>query len=104
MEEVIYLVITQKQLIDQIAKKEDINIETVRRVVSATEELIFDYLSSTTPSENVVVKILNGLSLIGKYIPEKEIYTYDNIKCRDRIRVCPKITRYYNRKINKYFD
>lgn len=104
MEEFNYLVITQKKLIDQIAKKEDINVETVRRIFSAAEGIIFDYLSSTTPSENVVVKILNGLSLTGKYLPKKEIHTYDDIKCEERISVKPKITRYYNRKINRYFD
>ena len=89
--------------INQIAKKEDINVETVRRIFSATENIVFDYLSSTTPSENVVVKILNGLSLTGKYIPEKEIHTYDDIKCEERISVKPRVTRYYNRKINNYF-
>ena len=103
MEEIKYLVITQKKLINQIAKKEDINVETVRRIFSATENIVFDYLSSTTPSENVVVKILNGLSLTGKYIPEKEIHTYDDIKCEERISVKPRVTRYYNRKINNYF-
>ena len=98
MEEIKYLVITQKKLINQIAKKEDINVETVRRIFSATENIVFDYLS-----ENVVVKILNGLSLTGKYIPEKEIHTYDDIKCEERISVKPRVTRYYNRKINNYF-
>lgn len=104
MEEVNYLIITQKRLIDQVAKKEDINIATVRRIFEATEDIIFDYLSSTTPSESVTVKPLSGLTICGKYIPQKEIHTYDDIICNERISVKPKITRYYNRKINKYFD
>lgn len=104
MEEINYLIITQKKLIDQVAKKEDINVATVRRIFEATEDIIFDYLSSTTPSESVIVKPFNGLSLCGKYIPRKELHTYDDIVCEERIRVNPKITRYYNRKINRYFD
>lgn len=98
------MIVTKQKLINQISKKEDINVETVRKIFNAAEDLIFDYLSSTTPSENVVVKILNGLSLTGKYIPEKEISTFDNLKCVERINVKPKITRHYNRKINRYFD
>lgn len=99
-----YLIVTQENLIKQIADKEDINVETVRQIFKSAENFIFDYLSSTTSSENIMIKLMDGLSLECSYIPEKEIHTYDDIVCKPRIWVKPKVTRYYNRKLNGYFD
>ena len=99
-----YLIITQENIIREIAEKEGIKVATVRKIFKRTEKCIFDYLSSTTPTDNTVVKILDGLSLECKYIPRKEIHTYDNIQCDAKIWTKPKITRYYNRKLNRYFD
>ena len=98
------MIITQDTLIKQIADKEDINVATVREIFKSAEDIIFDHLSSTTPSENTIIKLLDGLSLECTYIPEKEIHTYDDIICKPRIWSKPKITRYYNRKLNGYFD
>lgn len=98
------MIITQENLVKQIAEKEDINVATVRDIFKSAEDIIFDYLSSTTPSENTIIKVLDGLSLECNYIPEKEIHTYDDIVCKPRIWSKPKITRYYNRKLNGYFD
>ena len=98
------MIITQDTLIKQIADKEDINVATVREIFKSAEDIIFDHLSSTTPSENTIIKLLDGLSLECNYIPEKEIHTYDDIVCKPRIWSKPKITRYYNRKLNRYFD
>ena len=98
------MTITQEKIIKEIAEKEDINVATVRKVFKRAEKCIFAYLSSTTPTDNTVVKILDGLSLECNYVPEKEIHTYDDIVCKPRIWSKPKITRYYNRKLNGYFD
>ena len=98
------MIITQDTLIKQIADKEDINVATVREIFKSAEDIIFDHLSSTTPSENTIIKLLDGLSLECNYVPEKEIHTYDDIICKPRIWSKPKITRYYNRKLNRYFD
>lgn len=98
------MIITQENLIKQIADKEDINVATVRTIFKSAENIIFDHLSSTTPSENTIIKLMDGLSLECNYVPEKEIHTYDNILCKPKIWTKPKITRYYNRKLNGYFD
>lgn len=98
----INILINQDTLIKDISSKEDINVATVRNVFNATEKLLFDYLSSTSPTENVVVKILDGLSVECKYCPEKEINTFDNIISKSKIWAKPKITRYYNKKLNGY--
>lgn len=98
------MTLTQENLVKQIAEKEDINVATVREIFKSAEDIIFDYLSSTTPSENRIIKLLDGLSLECNYIPEKEIHTYEDIVCKPRIWTKPRITRYYNRKLNGYFD
>ena len=98
------MIVTQENLIKQIADKEDINVATVRQILKSAEDIVFDYLSSTTQSENTLIKLMDGLSLECNYIPEKEIHTYDDIVCKPRIWVKPKVTRYYNRKLNGYFD
>ena len=96
--------ITQEDIVNQIATKEDIDVATVRNIFKSAEDIIFDYLSSTSPSESVILKPFHGFSLEGKYIPERIIHTYDNIVSKARIKVKSKVTRYYNRKINQYFD
>lgn len=98
------MIITQENLINRIAGKEGMNTAAVRKIFKSAEDIIFDCLSSTTPSENTVIKLFDGLSLECSYIPEREIHTYDHIACKARLWTKPKITRYYNRKLNKYFD
>lgn len=98
------MILTQDDLIKRIAKKEDINVAMVRKVFKSAEKIIFDHLSSTTPSETNTIKLFDGLSIECKYIPEKEIHTYDDILVNEKIWAKPKITRHYNRKLNEYFD
>ena len=98
------MIITQENLVNLIAAKEDIDAAVVRKIFKSEENIIFACLSSTNPAENTIVKIMDGLSLECKYIPEKEIHTYDDITCKPKIWVKPKITRYYNRKLNGYFN
>ena len=47
------MILTQDDLIKRIAKKEDINVAMVRKVFKTAEKIIFDHLSSTTPSETM---------------------------------------------------
>ncbi len=103
LEEADPLIVTQEDLIRQIADREEMNTSVVRKIFKSAEAIIFDCLSSTSPSENTIIKLMDGLSLECHYIPEKEIHTYDNIRCRSRIWTKPKVTRYYNRKLNGYF-
>lgn len=98
------MILTQDDLIKRIAKKEDINVAMVRKVFKDAEKIIFDHLSSTTPSETNIVKPFDGLNIECKYIPEKEIHTYDDILVNEKIWAMPRITRHYNRKLNGYFS
>lgn len=96
------MVITQEMLIKQIADKEDISVANVRSVFKSAEDFIFDCLSSTTPSENVVIKLLNGLSIERKYIRKKK-YTkgmFKDINCPEHVNVKGNISKYYSKKVN----
>lgn len=98
-----HLVINEDQLIKDIAYSEDMNVATVRKVIKRMEYTIFDYLSFATPVENVTVKIIDGLSVESKHIPEKickHPETQEEIIAPSRLRCKPKITRYFNRKLN----
>lgn len=98
------MILTQDDLIKRIAKKEDINVAMVRKVFKDAEKIIFDHLSSTTPSETMIAKPLDGLSIECQYVPEREVFGFGNFVAEDRIKAKPKITRHYNRKLNGYFD
>lgn len=94
------MIITQEQLIRELAETEDMNLADLRRIFASLEAQIFRYLSMASPTEEVTVKPLKGLSVECKYIPERRLHTYRELQCRERIWAKPKITRYYNRKLN----
>lgn len=98
------MTITQDDLINTIAQKEDIDVATVRRIFDATENTIFDYLSSVTPTQPVVVKLLNGLKIEGKHIAGKRVNrgVFADIECKARIKIKAYITQHYYRKLNSF--
>lgn len=99
--------ITQDVLINQIAIKEDIDVATVRKILKSVENIIFDYLSSITPSEEVNIKLLNGINIKRKYIKKKKYSKgmFQNIECPDRVNVKACLSKYYNGQVNQYlFD
>lgn len=94
--------ITQDTIINQIATKEDIDVATVRKILKATENMIFDYLSSITPSEDINIRLFNGFSIKRKYIKEKKYSKgmFQNIDCPDHVSVKACSSKYYNGQIN----
>lgn len=94
------LIITQAQMIRQVAEKEGIDRKTVRRVFEGMEAAVLEGLSSATATENAVIKLLDGLSLECNYIPAREMHTFCDLKCEAKIWAKAKLTRHYNRKLN----
>lgn len=95
--------ITQDILIKQIADRERINEATVRRLFKSAEDIVFDCLSSTTPSEEINIKLLNGINIKRKYI-EKKIYSkgmFQNIDCPEHVTVKISLSKYYNGQVNQ---
>lgn len=97
------VMITQDFLIRQIAATEEIDVETVRQIFAAIEEIVFFHLSSAEPSEQLNIKLWNGLHIERKYV-ERKSYTkgmFQNIDCREHVQVKAKLSKYYNGEVNK---
>lgn len=90
-------------LITQIADKEDINVATVRNIFKSAEKIIFDYLSSTTPSEEITIKLFNGVSIKRKYIKNKKYSKgmFKNIDCNEHVNIKASLSKYYNGQVNQ---
>ena len=97
------MVVTQENLVRQIARREGIDVATVRDIFKSAEDVIFDHLSSTSPSKNMTIKILNGLYIERNYSPAKKYSkgVFEDIECPERVRVKAKLTKHFNQKINK---
>ena len=96
------MTITQESLIKQIADKEDIDVATVRNIFKSAEDIIFDHLSSTAPSEHVIIKLFKGISLDRKYIKRKKYSKgmFQNVDCKEHINVKANLSKYYSKKVN----
>lgn len=105
--EPLQITVTQEQLLREAADLGHYDPETVRRVHKALEELLLHYLSSASPGKSVSVKLMNGLSVESKYLPErcaKHPKTQEPVTARASIRAQPKLTRYFNRKLDASAD
>lgn len=90
-------------LIKQIADSEDINLATVRKIFKAAEDIIFDCLSSTIPSEEVNIKLFSGISIKRSYVEEKKYSKgmFQNINCPAHVNAKACLSKYYNGQINQ---
>lgn len=61
--------ISKKKLIKSIKTAHTRNV--IKSVYNSLENTIFDLLSSTDKKQNVHIKLFEGISIEGKYIPEK---------------------------------
>lgn len=95
--------ITQDIIINQIAAKENINAATVRQIIKSAEMIIFDCLSSTSPTEEVTIKLFNGFNIRRKYIDKKKYSKgmFQNIDCPEHVSVKAYLSKYYNEQVNQ---
>lgn len=96
--------ITKENLIKDVAKQTNKNINDVKDVYNALEKTIFDILSSVETNGNVSIRLFEGISLDGSYIPEKT--KKNNLTGKVSFvesKIKPKfnITRSYCEKLNK---
>jgi nucleoid DNA-binding protein len=94
---------TKENLIKDIAKQTNKNISDVKEIYNALENLIFDILSSVDENKNVDIRLFEGISLDGIYVPAKE--KKNNLTGKTSLvesKIKPKfnITRSYVEKLN----
>ena len=99
--------ITKENLIKDIAKQTNNNICDVREIYNALEKDIFDILSSVSKEQDICIKLFEGISLDGKYIPEKT--KKNNLTGQESFvesKIKPKfsITRSYCEKLNDKYN
>lgn len=94
---------TKENLIKDIAKQTNNNISDVKEIYNALENLVFDILSSVNEDRDVDIRLFEGISLDGIYVPAKE--KKNNLTGKTSFvesKIKPKfnITRSYVEKLN----
>lgn len=94
---------TKENLIKDIAKQTNNNISDVKEIYNSLEKLIFDVLSSVNEDRDVDIRLFEGISLEGIYVPAKE--KKNNLTGKTSVvdsKIKPKfnITRSYVEKLN----
>lgn len=94
---------TKENLIKDIANQTSNNISDVKEIYNTLEKLIFDILSSVGKDRDIDIRLFEGISLDGVYIPAKE--KKNNLTGKTSLvesKIKPKfnITRSYIEKLN----
>lgn len=95
--------ITKETLIRDIAKQTNKSINDVRDIYNTLEKTIFDILYSVDVNGDISIKLFEGISLDGVYVPEKT--KQNNLTGKMSLvesKIKPKfnITRSYCEKLN----
>ena len=96
-------IITKEKLIKNIAKQTDENIYHIRDIYNTLENIIFDSLSSVDNEREICIKLFEGISLSGRYMPEKtkkNNLTGEITFVENRIKPKFNVTRSYREKLN----
>lgn len=98
-----HLNITQNTLMKQVADRENVNLAMVRRLFRSTEDIIFEYLSSADPSEEVNIKLLSGIQIRRKYITGKKCSKgmFRDQDCPEHVNTKAALSKYYNGQVNR---
>lgn len=94
---------TKENLIKDIANQTNSNVSDVKKIYNALEDIIFDILHSVNDNQDVNIRLFEGISLDGVYIPAKE--KKNNLTGKMSLvesKIKPKfnITRSYCEKLN----
>lgn len=95
--------ITKDNLIKDISRQTNKDINDVKNIYNTLEKTIFDILSSVNINGNISIRLFEGISLDGTYIPEKT--KQNNLTGKVSLvksKIKPKfnITRSYCEKLN----
>lgn len=95
--------ITKESLIKSVAKQTGNTVGAIKEVYNALEEIIFNTLSSVDEDNNVSIKLFEGISIDGVYVPEKvkkNNLTGEKKLVESKIKPKCNITRSYCEKLN----
>lgn len=95
---------TKENLIKNVAKRTNKNISDVRDVYNTLEEYVFNILSSVDENKDVDIRLFEGISFSGIFIPEtekKNNLTGKVSYIKNQIKPKCNITRSYCEKLNE---
>ena len=98
------ITITKENLIKDAAKQTNNSITNVKSIYNALENIIFNTLSSVDINGDISIRLFEGISLDGTYIPEKtkkNNLTGEVNLVESKIKPKFNITRSYCEKLNK---
>ena len=95
--------ITKENIIREVAKQTGNTTNETRQFYNVLESIIFDNLHSVNENQDVYLKLFEGISLNGSYVPEKR--KKNNLTGKTTLvdsKIKPKfnITRSYCEKLN----
>ena len=96
-------VVNKENLIREVAKQTNNNISDIKIIYNTLESIIFNVLSSVDENEDICIRLFEGISLDGKYIPEKtkkNNLTGEVGLVESKIKPKFNITRSYCEKLN----
>lgn len=95
---------TREQLIRSIVKESKVDMDSVRLAYNCLEGKVQKLLAETTPEQDVKVKLFEGITIEGKYIPETvkiNNLTGKEITYKAKIKPTVKVSRRYGEKLNE---
>ena len=95
--------VTKENLIRNIAKRTNKNINDVRDFYNSLENFIFNILSSVETNGDISIRLFEGISLDGIYVSEKtkkNNLTGEVNTVKSKIKPRVNITRSYCEKLN----
>ena len=95
--------ITKEKLLKQIAKQINRDVNDVKEIYNTLENIIFNTLSSVDTDNDISIRLCEGISLDGNYIPEKtkkNNLTGEINLVKGKIKPKFNITRSYCEKLN----
>lgn len=95
------MVITREDLIKRVAQSQKIPASTIRKVLNAVEDNVVECLSSTTSTEEIVIKLFSGLHIVARHeVPQMKGCLRD-IEATPKIRLRGEIKRSFTDRVNK---
>ena len=98
-----YIKITKENIIKDIARQTNKSVYDTRNFYNALENIIFDLLCTANERQDICIRLFEGISLDGKYIPEKtkkNNLTGEVNLVESKIKPKFNITRTYCEKLN----
>lgn len=93
---------TKSKIISRVSKRAHLRPDTVRRVYDSLEQELVDMLSEAAVDTDVSLRIFEGITLDGRYIPPHDKLnnlTGEMITTREKIKTKANVTRYYDDKV-----